>query len=161
MQGQCGSDVAGRRTNVVTSQGLVLLDLSVFFVARRSRGLRLLLNQTPMGSETTPNFWACGRSFATKRGEVVGIVRQCDRKTQHLLGRFVRRIEMRIEVYQEVEPTVLLLTYAAYIHLRGRFEAPPESETLVRRYYETKYADTSIRTTSKVIEGTTAHDHNI
>ena len=41
----------------VTSRGLILLDLSVFFVARRSQGLLLLLYQSPMGLETTPNFW--------------------------------------------------------------------------------------------------------
>ena len=48
---------------------------------------------------------------------------------KRLLGRFVHVEDQETEnrnVYQEVEPTkVLLLTYAAYIHLRGRFEAPP------------------------------------
>jgi hypothetical protein len=38
---------------------------------------------------------------------------------------------------QEVEPKVLLLMYAAYIHIRGGFEAPPEtyyeSRTLIHR----------------------------
>jgi hypothetical protein len=39
---------------------------------------------------------------------------------------------------QEVEPKVLLPMYAAYIHLRGDFEAPLEpyyeSRTLIQQY---------------------------
>jgi hypothetical protein len=30
---------------------------------------------------------------------------------------------------QEVEPKVLLLMYAAYIHIQGGFEAPPKRTT--------------------------------
>jgi hypothetical protein len=39
---------------------------------------------------------------------------------------------------QEVEPKVLLLTYAVYIQIQGGFEAPPEtyyeSQTLIHGY---------------------------
>jgi hypothetical protein len=59
--------------------------------------------------------------------KVVDKVGQGDCKAQHLLSRMDRRIELTM--IQEVEPKVLLLTYAAYIQIRGGFEAPLERTT--------------------------------
>ena len=44
------------------------------------------------------------------------------------------------------------------IHMRGRFKAPLQTETLIRPYYETTYTDPRIRTSSKAIEGAISHD---
>jgi hypothetical protein len=60
-----------------------------------------------------------------QRRKVVYEVRQGDCKAQHLLSRSDQRNELTM--IEEVKPKVLLLMYAAYIHIQGRFKAPPES----------------------------------
>jgi hypothetical protein len=68
--------------------------------------------------------------------KVVHEVRQDDCKARCLLSRTDQRIGSNM--IQEVEPKVLLLTYAVYIHIRGGFEAPLElcyeSRTLIPLY---------------------------